>query len=199
MTQLKSNQVYYDKSFSRLDLSAGDLERAEFEECEFHHCNFTSACLAECRFTHCIFNHCNLSMTALPDTRFYHIGFNECKLVGTDWTKASWPTFDPDPELSFSKSILTNASFFGLKLHGFTAYESKLHDVDFRECDLTHASITSCDLAGTLFHHTLLSAADFSDSWDFNINVLNNRVAHAKFSRLEALALLESLGIELVD
>jgi uncharacterized protein YjbI with pentapeptide repeats len=70
--------------------------------------------------------------------------------------------------------------------------------VDFREADLRGAKITGSDLAGSLFHNTDLRAADFTDSWDFHIDVINNLIAKAKFSRLEALSLLESFGIELV-
>ncbi|MBF4300672.1 pentapeptide repeat-containing protein, partial [Vibrio anguillarum] len=38
-----------------------------------------------------------------------------------------------------------------------------------------------------------------SESTAYSIDVLENNVKKAKFSRYEALSLLESLGIELVD
>ncbi|WP_434940704.1 hypothetical protein ACRWQN_10470 [Shewanella sp. HL-SH8] len=46
---------------------------------------------------------------------------------------------------------------------------------------------------------TNLQKADFAESTNFNINVLENTLKQAKFSRYEALNLLDSLGIELVD
>lgn len=195
----ESNKEYLEASFEKLDLTSAHLENALFEECVFNHCNFTSAVFSRCKFSHCTFNHCNLSVVDLSWSKFYEVAFNECKLSGTDWTRADWPAFNLDPELSFTKSILTNATFLGLKLQGLKMEECKLHDVDFRECDLSGSAITGCDLAGSLFNQTSLRAADFTDSWGFNINVLQNTVTGAKFSRPEAMSMLESLGIELVD
>tara|TARA_R110002111_G_C6004265_1_gene373593 strand:- start:7724 stop:7849 length:126 start_codon:yes stop_codon:yes gene_type:complete len=39
---------------------------------------------------------------------------------------------------------------------------------------------------------------DFTESTGFGIDVLENKLARAKFTRFEALSLLESLSIELV-
>ena len=199
MTHPASNGDYFDQSFSKLDLSASRLEGASFEECEFNHCNFTSAQLTRCKFIHCSFNNCNLSVTEIIASRFNEVRFNECKLSGIDWTRAHWPAFNLAPALQFTGSVMTDASFFGLALHGLKMADCRLNGVDFRECDLSCAEIIHCDLAGSLFSNTDLQDADFTDSWDFQIDVLNNAVARAKFSRLEAVSLLESLGIELVD
>lgn len=199
MAQLTNNKDYFDETFNGQDFTSACLEDAVFENCEFNRCNFTSARLFRCKFINCAFYHCNLSVMEMTGSRFNDVSFSECKLIGTDWTRAYWPAFNLDPELSFSQCILTNASFFGLTLQGLKLSECRLHDVDFRECDLSGAEVTSCDLAGSLFSHTNFQAADFTDSWGFAIDVLNNTVAGAKFSRTEAMSLLESLGIELVD
>jgi fluoroquinolone resistance protein len=58
--------------------------------------------------------------------------------------------------------------------------------------------MTDCDFSQSLFMRTNLESVDFTDSYNFNIDVLENRVNKAKFSRFEALNLLNSLGIELV-
>ncbi|CAX54008.1 pentapeptide repeat-containing protein [Erwinia pyrifoliae] len=199
MTQLISDKEFLAKAFKKLDLPSFCIENSVFEECVFDHCNLTSAHFLHCKFTECDFRYCNLSLMEISASRFHQVSFHECKLSGVDWTRAYWPTFNLDPGLHFNKSILTDASFFGLKLPGVKMNECKLHEVDFRECDLAGAEITECDLYGSLFNHTDLSAVDLTDSWDFRIDVLNNSVAGAKFSRQEAVTLLESLGIELVD
>lgn len=199
MTQLMSNKEYFEKNFARLDKSSSSIENVLFEECRFEHCNFTAAQFSRCKFTHCTFHRCNLSVMEIFASCFHQVSFDQCKLSGIDWTQAYWPTFNLHPGLYFSKSILTNASFHSLNLHGVKMDQCKLHEVDFRECDLAGAAFIACDLAGSLFNHTNLRAADFTDSCDFAINVLNNSVTGAKFSRLQALDLLESLGIELVD
>ena len=199
MDHLESKSEYYDMSLSKADFTDLTLEDTVFEDCEFNHCNFYSAKFSHCKFNNCTFNYCNLSVINIAYSRFYAIVFNECKLSGTDWTRADWPNFNPDFELTFRKCILTNASFFGLTLNNLTMEECKSVDVDFRESDLTGSVMTGCDFSGSLFNQTVLHAVNFTDSWNYNINVLNNTVTKAIFSRLEALALLESLGIELVD
>ncbi|AYA41995.1 pentapeptide repeat-containing protein [Xenorhabdus nematophila] len=199
MNFLDSKSDYYDVSFSKVDFSGSTLEDTTFEDCEFNHCNFSSAKISRCKFNHCAFNNCNLSVIEIPDTRFYEIYFNECKLSGIDWTNANWPTFNLDFELNFTKCILTNSSFLGLKLHNLKMEECRLVDVDFRECDLSNSVLTGCDFLGSLFNLTILRSVNFTDSWDYSIDVLNNTVTKAKFSKLEALSLLENLGIELVD
>ena len=199
MNFLESKSDYYDVFFSKIIFTGSTIENSKFENCEFNHCDFTSAKFTHCKFNNCVFNYCNLSLFEITDSRLYEIYFNECKLTGIDWTKAEWPIFNPDFELNFSKCILTNSSFFALKLHNLKMEDCRLVDVDFRECDLSNSILTGCDFSGSLFNKTILRSVSFIDSWDYNINILNNTVTKAKFSRIEAVSLLENLGIELED
>jgi uncharacterized protein YjbI with pentapeptide repeats len=77
--------------------------------------------------------------------------------------------------------------------------ECKLHEVDFREGNFANSKMIYCDFTNSLFMRTNLQSVDFTESSNFNIDVLENRLSKAKFSRYEALSLLDSLGIELVD
>ena len=56
-----------------------------------------------------------------------------------------------------------------------------------------------CTFDRSLFMHTNLERVDFTDSTGCSIDVLANELKGARFSRYEAIHLLESLGIELVD
>jgi len=194
-----SENEYFEATFSRVDLSKSFIQNSKFEDCDFNNCNFSGTSFIKCKFNNCKFNHCNLNITEMIDSSLYEVHFNECKLSGIDWTKASWSSFHLDFELKFSKSILTNSSFMGLKLQGIVMDECKVVDVDFRESDLSNGVFSDCDLYGSLFNKTILHSANFTGSWDYNINVLNNHVDKAKFSRTEAISLLEGLGIELED
>ncbi len=64
-------------------------------------------------------------------------------------------------------------------------------DADFRESNLRSSDLRSTDFKGALFHQTQLGGADFTDATHMAIDV--------KFNRHEALNLLSSLDIELVD
>ncbi|ERM13212.1 pentapeptide repeat-containing protein [Pantoea ananatis] len=199
MQSVKSHAEFYDVQFSKEEFTGLTIAETHFEDCEFNNANFTSAVFSACKFINCVFNHCNMSLLNPSNSRFFGVHFNECKLTGIDWTTAYWPDFYLDHELHFQKCILASGSFFGLRLQGLKMEACKLTEVDFRECDLTGATLTESDLTGSLFNHTVLRGADLRESWNYAINIFHNTVDKAKFSRLEAVCLLESLGIELVD
>ncbi|MBR9828088.1 MAG: pentapeptide repeat-containing protein [Oceanospirillales bacterium] len=190
---------YFEVSFDKQVQIPSTLNGAEFEACTFTECDFSSAVFTRCKFIDCTFTRCNLSLLSIPYSRFFEVNFIECKLVGVDWTRADWPSFNRDAELVFRRCILNDASFFGLTLHGLKLDACKLHEVDFREGDFTGAAMTHCDFSQSLFMHTNLRAVDFTESCHFSIDVLENQLAKARFSRHEALGLLDSLNIELVD
>jgi uncharacterized protein YjbI with pentapeptide repeats len=125
--------------------------------------------------------------------------FRDCKLVGVDWSKVDWPRMQFSAPMAFHQCVLNDASFFGLSLADFVMEGCRAHHVDFREADLSHAKLMGTDFSHSLFHHTNLTGADFSDAEAYSIDVLNNIVKHAIFSRMEAVNLLYSLDIELVD
>ncbi|MFO7553122.1 MAG: pentapeptide repeat-containing protein [Haliea sp.] len=199
MTTIEDGGQYLDASFRKLELPDKQYQDIEFEECQFIDCNFSRTAFRNCRFTHCEFVRCNLSLMDLANTRLFAVVFKETKLIGIDWGKASWPVFHVDFELEFHHCILNDCSFFGLTLNELVLDECKLHDADFREGNFADSAMTYCDFTHSVFMRTNLRNVDFSESTGYAINVLDNEVAGARFSRHEALSLLESLGIELVD
>ncbi|MGL5678357.1 MAG: pentapeptide repeat-containing protein [Plesiomonas shigelloides] len=198
-TQIQNQQHYFEQTFSQLNGAQTTLRDVEFEACTFSECDFSAARWQNCRFINCHFMRCNLSLLELTGSRLFGMTFVDSKLIGIDWTKANWPIYHLDFELSFQRCLLSDASFFGLTLHELQMDECRLHDVDFREGDFRQSVMTHCDFTASQFMRTNLQDADLSDSHDFALDVLENQVTGAKFSRYEALALLECLGIELVD
>ena len=77
--------------------------------------------------------------------------------------------------------------------------ECRARDVDFREGDFSQANFTYSDFSGSFFSKTNLSGADFTEATNYDIDVFQNRIEQARFSRFEAVRLLDSLEIELVD
>lgn len=196
---IASQQQYFEKTFTNLELQELLCTGTEFEECSFVECNFTSATFEHCNFINCSFTRCELSLISLPHTRLFGLTFLECKLVGVDWTRATWSAYHQDFEISFRQSIVNDSSFFGLTLHGLVLDGCKVQDVDFREGDFSAAVMTYSDFTHSLFMRSNLQGADFTEASQYSINVLENQLKGAKFSKHEAVYLLESLGIELVD
>jgi len=199
LSKIESQQHYFEVLFNNLDLQDGVCIGTEFEECSFVDCNFSCTIFERCNFINCSFTRCQLSLICVPYTRFFGLNFLECKLVGVDWTRATWSEYHKDFEISFRQSILNDSSFFGLTLQGLVLDECKVQDVDFREGDFSHAVMTYSDFTNSLFMRTNLQSANFTESSQYSINVLENQLQGAKFSKFEAVYLLESLGIELLD
>ncbi|MFM2485701.1 pentapeptide repeat-containing protein [Celerinatantimonas yamalensis] len=199
METLKDGELYFDRLFTKLKLPEANYERIEFEDCCFSECDFSQSKFHYCQFINCEFNGCNLSLIDLSSTRLFGVSFEASKLVGVDWTKAHWPIYHRDFELTFSDCNLSDSSFFALVLNELSLKTCQLHDVDFREGHFKNSVMSDCDFRGSLFIQTNLEHADLSGSTNYAINVFENRVKGAKFSRFEALSLLEYLGVELVD
>lgn len=197
--KVENGQEYLDVIFDKLDIPGLAFKEIIFEKCEFNNCDLSSVNLTYCKFINCLFDQCNLSLMEIKNTRFSNVEFVGCKLVGIDWTKAYWPRFDFYSQLSFKKSILSGCNFFELKLHESIFEDCRLHDVDFRHAELQKSAITCSDLTNSLFMHTNLESVDFSDSHSFDIDIRQNKIAKAKFSRFEALDLLRYLDIQLLD
>jgi uncharacterized protein YjbI with pentapeptide repeats len=64
---------------------------------------------------------------------------------------------------------------------------------------LKDADFSDSDLSNTLFRNTNLSSSNFTHSTNFDIDINQNNIKGAMFSRYEAVRLLNGLGIKLVD
>lgn len=190
---------YYSKNFNDLNLSSKEINSKVFENCTFNECDFSEAIFNNCKFVDCMFIKCNLSVIKIITSKYTDVSFDECKVIGVDWTKALWPDISLSSPLKFQNCIISDSSFFGLSLRKIVIQASKAHDVDFRESDLGEADFTKTDFSNSLFGKTNLASADFTEACNYLIDVYDNEIKNAKFSRYQALGLLDSLGIELVD
>jgi len=185
--------------YQGLDLAGRDLSGHTFEDCAFSGCNLSGALLARGKFLDCHFSHSNLSLARVAHSRWRAVVFEDCKLVGVNWTSAAWQRLATAAPLEFHRCILNDSSFLGLSLEELVLEHCKLREVDFREANLSRACLVGSEFGMSLFNRTNLAGADFTDATDFDIDVLNNTLKGARFSRHEAVRLLYGLGIELVD
>ena len=199
MSQIKNNEEYFERSFRKLAFSNEGLRDTTFEECQFIDCDFSQTNFENCKFINCEFLRSNLSLVKLTNSKLFGVSFAESKLIGIDWTKAAWASYHVDFELKFYDCIMNDSSFFGLTLNALVLNNCKLHDVDFREGDFSQSLMNCCDFQFSQFLRTNVSYVDFSHSSSYVIDIFENQVKGAKFSRFEALGLLETLDIELVD
>ncbi|MGB5966637.1 MAG: pentapeptide repeat-containing protein [Sulfurimonadaceae bacterium] len=190
---------YEAEEFKGLVLAGEKLNAIEFEDCLFMECDFKEATFRGCSFTDCRFINCDLSVAKLGSSKFEGVHFENSRLSGIDWALAEYSDFIYDAPYTFENCIMDYGSFFGLRLHDLVMRECKVSEVDFREADLFGASFVRSNLAHSIFRNTKLTKADFSGAENYTIDLTANVVKGAKFSRDEAVHLLEPLGIELVD
>lgn len=196
---LNEKNEYWSESFKGADFSTIAIDSKEFDGCTFEQCDFSEARFKKCNFVDCEFVACNLSNVQMEYSRFSDVCFRDSKLIGINWTKVSWSKFIVSSPVKFYKSILNDSSFYGLSLQELVMEECKAHNVDFREGDFSHSNFTYADLTGCFFSNTNLSGADFSEATAYDIDIYRNTINKAKFTRFEAVRLLDCLEIELVD
>ena len=200
MSNIEDEAVEYSsQSFNNLNLSSKELISKEFDSCTFKECDFGEANLNKSNFIDCHFIRCNLSLIKVEQSQFFDVFFEECKAVGVDWTRVSWSQYVFCSPIKFYKSIINDSSFFGLSLEELEVEECKAHDVDFREGNFSSANFNNTDFSNSLFNNTNLTGASFIDAINYDIDIHFNEVSKAKFSRHEAVRLLDGLDIELVD
>lgn len=73
------------------------------------------------------------------------------------------------------------------------------HEVDFTETDCADASFIQSDFENSTFHQTHLARADFTDATNYQIDVFTNRIDGATFSLPDAINLLRSLPIKVIE
>jgi uncharacterized protein YjbI with pentapeptide repeats len=190
---------YVSITFSELDFSAAEITSKEFDGCTFKGCNFNEAIFTQCKFIDCHFIECNLSVAKIPQSRFSDVVFEGCKLTGIDWCKANWSSLVLYSPIKMYQCIINDSSFLGLSLKEIVIEECKAHDVDFRKANLSDANLTYTDFSNSIFGRTNLTNANFAEASNYTIDIIQNEIRGAKFSRFEAVSLLESLGVELVD
>jgi fluoroquinolone resistance protein len=190
---------YLSVNFKDVDFSGVEFDSKEFDCCTFETCDFSEAVFKRCHFIDCDFTTCNLSVVKMSYSKFTDVCFRDSKLIGINWTEVAWPRLLFSSPVKFYQSILNDCSFYGLSLQELVLKECKAHNVDFRDGDFSRSDFSYSDLSACLFVNTNLSGADFSEAIHYDININQNIITKAKFSRFEAIRLLDCLDVELVD
>jgi len=196
---IESRALYSDEVFRALQLANTELVSCEFRDCAFLHSVFAESVFRACRFVNCVFRECDLSLIKVPESSFASTRFENSKVMGVNWTDAHWPKAGLANLLSFSKCAVSHSTFMGLSLQSLQMTDCVARDVDFREADLSRADFGATDLSGSLFGKTNLSEADLSRACDYGIDPGQNTLKRAQFSLPEAMSLLHSMDIILVD
>ena len=177
------------------------IQSKKFHGCTFKNCKFNETVFQACVFIECVFEECDLSLMRVPYTTFQETRFLKSKLVGVNWAEANWAQQGllKRQYVDFCACTLDYSTFIGLKLESVEISECSAKQVVFEEVDLTGANCTKTDFESSRFVRANLSEADFTGAVNYDINVQLNTLHKTKFSLPEAVSLLRSLDIILVE
>ncbi len=192
---------YEDQQFKGAKHKKTHIQSKNFHECTFKNCQFNETVFQDCVFIACVFEGCDLSLVRLPGTTFSETIFHNSKLVGVNWAEANWDHHGLLKRrfVDFHACTLDYSTFIGLKLEKLTLHECSAKQVIFEDADLTGADCTGTDFAASRFVRTNLTEADFVDAVNYAISAGLNTLHKTKFTLPEAISLLHSLDIILVE
>jgi len=196
---ISSNTEYSDLVFNNLHLQSERILSSQFFDCVFSDCAFAESVFQKCRFVNCAFQGCDLSLAQVPESIFFTTRFEDSKIIGVNWAQADWPGSGLGKPITFIKSAISHCTFIGLSLKGIQIKDSIAIDVDFREADLSRADFSGTDLSESMFKDTNLTESDLSQARNYDIDPGQNVLQGAKFSLPEAMSLLYSMDIILID
>ncbi len=194
-SDVEKENTFDNIHFADLSLDHKIIENKTFDRCKFSSLSSIETTFRSCKFIECAFVHSNLSASVMTNTSFIETEFEECKLIGINWTQAKWPLVKLRSPFSFYKSDISQSSFFGLNMNSIIIEECKAHDVDFREADLSDGRFVLTDLEKSLFLHSNLYSADFTEAINYFIDPNENDIRKAQFSMPDAMNLLRAFDI----
>lgn len=162
-----------------------------FDNCTFTNCDFTNANIEACTFTDCVFNNCNFSMTNLSQSTFDNAEFTNSKILGVKFNHCNDFIF----KVGFCNCILDYSSFEKRKMSKTLFKDSSLKGVDFGYTNLEQAQFINCDLTETIFYSTNIQKADFTSAHNYIVDLTQNQIKKARFSKDGLAGLLNHFDI----
>ena len=190
MFRSKDNQ---NSKFFDITIGNEKIDGYSFEECEFKNCRFIEVDFTDCNFVDSKFSDCTLSAVKATDTNFSGLEFKNSKIIGCNFTG-----LQNAQDITIKNSDISISNFRYLDLSNFTLIDSKAHETNFVGSNLEKAKLTGNDFLDTVFHQTNLEDSDFTDSTNYLIDPIVNKIKNATFSFPAAIGLIKPLPIKLI-
>lgn len=182
------------------------------EDKTFEKQDYTKNRLPKGDYEYCKFLNCNFSEGFLSEIKFLECEFIACNLSSTNITSTSFQDvsfqdckllglhFDTVNPFGFAVDFkncqLNHASFYQLELKKTRFINSKLIQVDFNGSNLKASTFDGCDLSQANFENSNLEKVDFRKAINYTIHPDQNKMKGAKFSLEGVVGLLASYGVE---
>lgn len=169
---------YYNQLFESSEMPINSWIGQTFEQCTFRKLSLSDEVFFNSNFINCRFEGCDLSRVELKNTQLQDVLFTHCKLMYVDFGVCNAFSFHAD----FQHCQLDNAVFLNRRLKKAQFIECSLKEAHILKCDLAGAKFKECNLELTRFEDNNLMQADFSTSYNLELNPDTNKIKKAKFS-----------------
>jgi fluoroquinolone resistance protein len=194
MDPLNTALIHDNKTFEGINYTQKTIKNREFQSCIFKKCDLSNTDLSHNKFLDCTFEDCNLSMIILQGATLNDVAFVNCKMLGINFSDCLSFLFS----VSFDSCILDYSSFMGRKMLKTKFYNSSLKEVTFSRANIAGSSFDKSNLMGAVFNQTDLSAVNFVNANNYDIEPGLNNIKHAIFSSQGLAGLLSSYQIKIV-
>lgn len=203
ITSLLECEEFEGCTFENIIAKEHDLKYKYFTSSIFTNCDFSKCDITGGVFRNCIFTNCNLSLVNFSKADINTTEFSYCKLIGIDWSaikqRKRYSKRKDKFSILFDQCILNYSIFIGMDLYQSSFSNCILKEVCFEDTDLECSKFTNSDLTDSTFKNSILRKADLSTAKNYNINANLNDIKQAKFSFPEAISLIYSLEIEILE
>ncbi len=194
-------EEYADEQLGNIQCNGEIIRSVKFRDCLFLKCTFKEVHFNYCLFENCTFQACDLSLMRVQESTFIQTSFKDCNLIGVNWTEADWIKRGilEQRKINFGQCNLNYSIFIGLDMKGWQLSGCSIKEAIFEEADLTEADCSDSNFLDSRFVRTNLTKANFTNASNYTINANLNTLHKTKFSIPEAISLLHSLDIILVE
>jgi uncharacterized protein YjbI with pentapeptide repeats len=190
---------YEGATFAGLRAASTEVADVRFTACAFERSDLSDAVFASCVFDDCSFTDCTMALFGVMNSRFSAVRFHDCKLTGVNWSDADCPTVSLVEPFQFLDCLLDHSVFLGVTLDRVGFLNCSLREVDFSEASLRDAVFSGSDLSGARFSRSDLRGARLESAHGYGIDSNDNLVTGMVVSLPEAVSLISSIGVELVE
>jgi uncharacterized protein YjbI with pentapeptide repeats len=198
-TTLFDEDDYQGAAFSGLQADGAVVRAIRFDTCTFARGSFHATGFEACVFDDCVFTDCAMPLVTVLECSFSATRFDDCKLTGVNWSDADWSSLAVLEPFAFRRCALDLAVFQGVRLDGVSFRDCSLREADFSGASLRGAEFSGTDLGNARFSGSDLRGARLEEAHSYAIDAGDNRIAGMRVSLPEAVSLLSSLGVELLE
>lgn len=190
---ITSDSQYEDVMFQGGVVSGEILKHVYFSRVHFKNVTFEAVVFEQLELVDCVFDGCNISNTEMIDAIIHRTAFNDAKLVGTNFSGSTFVG------VSLTGCLADYSAFNDANLKRVLIQETSLIAAEMMNVIWDKWTLISCRLDGVQLFHTPLKGLDVHTCQFEAIAFTPELVKGFVIDSMQAVALVEQLGIKIKE